>query len=324
MSFKDTCCDRDGCHHNVPDHPKDGKCDKCNCVGFLSKNNYHDPISEHYLKQIVDTHVAFTSELDTGRHLVQDFPIMSEWFLQQKDEKTKEFWKKLVQEKPILAENVNKKILEFNKSGMYGNNNKLSKDESEVIHRLCFDGSNRDQSLVFVKNLILLLFATRFREFIREILTIVIEIQYRKRKENLDRESIKKEIENYGWDMKKMMNKLANKWKLILQKELDYDQFLEIFYRRDIFVHNRGFPDEKYRKLSGYSGSDEEIKLTDEYLMQLMSILEKYSDLVYEYFIEKELGMVNINKKGNSHHIDLVQTGGRIIPIKDESKKGEL
>ena len=316
MPFENTFCDRGGCHHNVPDHPNNGKCVKCDCVGFFSKNNYRDSLTEHYLKKIVDTHVAFNSELDTGRHFIQDFPIMAEWFFQQKDKKTKEFWKKLVQENPSLSENVNKKIQEFNKSRVYDSNSKLSKEESEVIHRLCFDGSNRDQSLVFVKTLILLLFTTRFREFIKEILTIVIEIQFRKRKEDLDQESVKKKIDGYGWNMKKMMNTLANKWKLILQKESDYKQFLEIFYRRDIFVHNRGFPDVKYRELSGYSGPDEEIKLTDDYLIELLSILKKYSDLVYEYFIEKELDMVNINKKGNSHHIDLTQTRGRIIPIK--------
>jgi len=50
----------------------------------------------------------------------------------------------------------------------------------------------------------------------------------------------------------------------------------------------------------------------------LIDILEKYSNLVYEFFIEKELDMVNINKKGNSHHIDLTQTGGKIIPIKKD------
>ena len=63
MPFDDIFCDRDGCHHNVPDHPDDGICVKCDCVGFFSKNKYHDPIAENYLKKIVDTHVAFTSEL---------------------------------------------------------------------------------------------------------------------------------------------------------------------------------------------------------------------------------------------------------------------
>ncbi len=133
MPFENTFCDRGGCHHNVPDHPNDGKCVKCDCVGFFSKNNYRDSLTEHYLKKIVDTHVAFNSELDTGRHFIQDFPIMVEWFFQQKDKKTKEFWKKLVQENPSLSENVNKKIQEFNKSGVYDSNSKLSKEESEVI-----------------------------------------------------------------------------------------------------------------------------------------------------------------------------------------------
>jgi len=213
---------------------------------------------------------------------------------------------------------VNKKIQEFNNSGTYGRNDKSSKEESEIIHRLCFDGSNRDQSLILVKNLILLSFTTRFREFMSDILVIIIEIRCRKRKEHFDQETVKKEIEGYGWNMKKMMGEFANKWQLILQNELDYNQFLEIFYRRDIFVHNRGFPDEEYRKKSGYSGPDEKIKLTKDYLMQLIDILEKYSNLVYEFFIEKELDMVNINKKGNSHHIDLTQTGGKIIPIKKD------
>jgi len=91
MPFEDTFCDRDGCHHNVPDHHNDGSCIKCRCVGFFAKSVHRDSISEHYLKKIVDTHIAFTSELDTAKHLVQDFPTMAEWFFQQKDKKQKNF-----------------------------------------------------------------------------------------------------------------------------------------------------------------------------------------------------------------------------------------
>ena len=52
MPFENTFCDREGCGHNVPDHPNDEHCLKCDCVGFFAKDISRDPLGENAIASI--------------------------------------------------------------------------------------------------------------------------------------------------------------------------------------------------------------------------------------------------------------------------------
>ena len=121
-------------------------------------------------------------------------------------------------------------------------------------------------------------------------------------------------------DIKKMIVKFAKQWSLNLKMDVNFEQFTEFFYRRNVFIHNNGFPDQWYRDMTGNKGSNEKLELSDDYLLQLIEVFSSYSDTIYEYFLEKECSMVNITKKGNSHHIDGTNGRVKIIPIKDEKQ----
>ena len=141
MPFENTFCEREGCGHNAPSHPNDGPCQECNCVGFFADHGYSDPLAEIYAHKIIDIHVAFTNDLETAQHMVNDFPIMALKFFKEKDKNTKEFWKTLAITKSDLAERVDNKIRLFNQYGREGMG-KLDKEEAEIISKLCNEGAN--------------------------------------------------------------------------------------------------------------------------------------------------------------------------------------
>ena len=311
VSFENIFCERDECHHNVPAHPNDGPCTKCTCVGFYSSSQYYDPLREYYGRKIIDVHVDFVSELDVGKYLLCSFPAMSKKFVMEKKAHIDKFWTDLARDKPELAKSVNQKIDLYNKLGKSAVEGNLTSEESKIIIKLCHDEAVRDGSIDLLKSMTLSSFTTGFREFIRAILIIIykIEIKHMK-KQTFDQVYINKKCSKISeLDIKKMATKFYKQWGLNLEQELDYEQFVEFFYRRNIFVHNKGLPDEQYRKKTGYSGPNSKLELTNVYLSELISVLRRYSDLIYDYFLEKELGLINITKKGNAHHIDLTKKG---------------
>ena len=319
MPFEDTFCDREGCRHNVPDHPKDGPCQKCDCVGFFRNNVNGDPLGMFYAQKIIDIHVAFKNDLDTAKHLVNDFPSMASEFFQKKDIDTEAFWDKLATEKPDLANRVNQKIQLFNQYGREGMG-RLDGDEADIVIKLSHDGANYERELIFMDIMILSFLTTRFREFVRELLILIFEMEFKHKKKHtsLKHEELEKKAYNISeLDIKKMLKEFLKEWNLDLSTHKNYNQFTEFFYRRNVFIHNNGFPNPKYRDKTGYKGPDDKLDITKDYLLQLIDVFLLYADIIYEDFIQKECGMVNITKKGNSHHIDLRETGGKLIPIRE-------
>lgn len=176
MPFENIFCDREGCGHNVPDHPNDGHCLKCNCVGFFAKNTFRDPLAEYYGRKIIDIHVFFKNDLDTAKHLVNDFLVMASEFFQNKKREIDQYWTNLVRNNPELAQRVNKKIALFNRGGSDALK-ELEKDEIDIVIKLTHDGANRDRSINLMNLMVLSFLTTRFREFIRELLVLIYEIE---------------------------------------------------------------------------------------------------------------------------------------------------
>jgi len=218
---------------------------------------------------------------------------------------------------PELAKRISQKIKLFNKYGKNGFK-KLEKDETPIVLKLTHDGANRDKSLIFMKEMILSFLITQFREFIRELLILIFEIEFKYKGKHKSMKIPELESEAFNiseMDTKKMIDELTKKWKLKLNTQKDFKKFTEFFYRRNAYTHAKGFPDERYRKKTGYEGPNNKLDLTNEYLLNLIEVFSFFSDLINEHFLEKECHMVNINKKGNSHHIDLTKGKGKIIPV---------
>jgi hypothetical protein len=65
---------------------------------------------------------------------------------------------------------------------------------------------------------------------------------------------------------------------LKIQEYVNWTEFIERFYRRNILVHNRGMVNKEYRKATGYSGKMEYMKVTGRYLDETIDLFEDMSN----------------------------------------------
>ena len=77
-------CGRPNCNHEAGDHPNDGHCLKCNCVGFFRNLQVTNPLQEKYIQKVIDLKTQFDSILDMADHLNEDFPKISKDFFYEK------------------------------------------------------------------------------------------------------------------------------------------------------------------------------------------------------------------------------------------------
>ncbi len=78
-----------------------------------------------------------------------------------------------------------------------------------------------------------------------------------------------------------------------LSQEKDWDEFKEIFYRRNVIIHNNGYPNDLYRKRTGYEGPNQRLDVDDDYLNKAVDLFTKYSEMLKDFFVEKFGGQVN-------------------------------
>ena len=89
-------------------------------------------------------------------------------------------------------------------------------------------------------------------------------------------------------DVDKLGKYLSTKFKLNLNQRRDWDQFKEFFYRRNIIVHNYGYPDSIYiAKIKRKVHDDEWLEIDNTYLGKAFDIFEKYSNYISRFFDKK-------------------------------------
>ena len=88
-------CERESCLHDATDHPNNGACMKCGCVGFFRNSQVRDPLQNKYIQHIIDIKTRFDTTLDMADHLNENFPKMAKEFFVAQDKKNDEFYKKL-------------------------------------------------------------------------------------------------------------------------------------------------------------------------------------------------------------------------------------
>lgn len=323
MTYSFGVCQREGCSHSHEEHTNNQNCEKCGCVGFFRDSKITNPLQDQYIQKVIDLKTKFGNILDTTEHLNGDFPLMAKSFFKEKENKNNEFWVKLTKENRSLAKEANEVISAYEKSGRMALEGR-SHDILEVITKLTHHGANYQLSLNFMHEMILGHLVVMFRVFVKDVSKIMFE-RDEKSKENWKKLSDDEKetqarflAENHIRDIAKQLNK---NFGLKLKLEEDFDEFAEYFYRRDLFVHNQGFPSQTYKDRTSYSGPDIQLKLDNDYIKNMICLLRKYSEIIEEYCLEKYMYVVNINKKGNVTHIDLIKDGGEIILDKEEDSK---
>ena len=72
---------------------------------------------------------------------------------------------------------------------------------------------------------------------------------------------------------------------LNLDKRDDWTKFKEFFYRRNIVVHNYGFPDSTYIEKTNFKGKKNEwLEISDTYISQAFNIFENYANEIAVFF----------------------------------------
>lgn len=315
-------CGRPNCNHEAGDHPNDGHCLKCNCVGFFRNLQVTNPLQEKYIQKVIDLKTQFDSILDMADHLNEDFPKISKDFFYEKKKIDDEYLNQLNKENFELWNEVNNILSNFNQLGRRALRG-ASRDALGIIGKLMHHGANYQLSLGFTQEMILSYTIIMFRTFVKDICIIMYERDEKSKTlwKTLDNEEKEERArllaENHIRDM---ATELRKNFGFDLKNENDFNDFVEPFYRRDMYTHNEGFPNQKYRDRVSYTGPDVKLVIDNNYLEKTIKLLRKYVELIEEYCLEHYMYVVNVNKKGNVHHVDLTKDGGKIIPIKDDDE----
>lgn len=312
-------CARQGCEHDTTDHPNNGGCIKCTCVGFFRNSQVTNPLQNKYIQDTINIKTRFDSTLDMADHLNANFSKMAKDFFVIQDKKNDEFYKKLHDEDLETWTNLKDVLDKYNKIGrtaLDGTPVKVLNAISIMMH----DGANYQLSLSFVEEMILSYILIMFRTFLKDTVKIMFERDHISMATwngmTVD-EREQKAAYLADQDAGEMASDLKKNFGIDLKKEKDCNDFKERFYRRHMYQHNEGFPNKKYKDKVNNKVPDTKLIIDKDYLTKTIVLFRRYAELIEEFCLEKYMGVVNINKKSNVVRIDLTQGGGQIIPIED-------
>ncbi len=316
MSINNDFCDREDCKHNRAFHPDNGKCQYCKCVGFFHDGIRNDPIAAYYAEKLSIIHSSYDTDLDVCKYILENFSTMSNRLFQEKQKDMDKYRRELHKKDPELSNRVNKRIINFNKFGDEGMKD-IPLDELHIFNIIVHDGANHQGSIILILEMLLSFLVNRFRNFIKELLILVytIEIKFKNKHKSLTIDQIEHESYDISEnDIGDLTKKIRKKWGVDLKKQKNYYVFREFFFRRDMYIHNNGYPNDKYRKgISSSISNNKKLTITSRYISQFIEISNCFSEILFEHFMEKECNLVNINKKSNSIYVDLRKNGGTII-----------
>jgi hypothetical protein len=102
-------------------------------------------------------------------------------------------------------------------------------------------------------------------------------------------------------DLDKLAKYFDDKFNLKLAKNSNWSRFKERFYRRNIIVHNSGYPNKLYRQKTGYKGKNKKMDVSEVYLAQSIKLFDTWALGISAYLSRKFLG----DKLQGKHHTDL-------------------
>lgn len=106
--------------------------------------------------------------------------------------------------------------------------------------------------------------------------------------EDLKEKILEREINSIiNQDIDDINNYLDDHFGLDLSKLQDWKKFKECFYRRNILIHNNCYPNEIYRKKTGYKGKRARLSITKRYLFRGIRSFDVYSKSIRDFFTKK-------------------------------------
>ncbi|OGC86552.1 MAG: hypothetical protein A2V73_03570 [candidate division Zixibacteria bacterium RBG_19FT_COMBO_42_43] len=106
--------------------------------------------------------------------------------------------------------------------------------------------------------------------------------------EEVKEKIIEKEVNSLtSQDIDDVNKYLNERFKLDLTQHENWKKFKECFYRRNIVIHNSCYPDETYRKKTGYKGKHDRLSITKPYLSRCIKLFEMYSEIIRDVFTKK-------------------------------------
>jgi len=273
-------------------------------------------LQEKYLQKYILIHTSFGNVCDAIRYINTNFPVFAKTHFDSKNDELLSYRKQLQSEDPETSKTV-EKLLQSLSAGEQPQLDDLSKKSLDAwLHNL-EAGANYQYSVILIHEMLLVDLITKFNEFLKDTLKIAFSIDPQTKDSWKTMSLEKQETQVFHFvedDIKEMAIKIRKFFKLDLKQETDWKDFAEYTYRRHVFIHNRGFPSDKYKKRTGYSGPETKLSIDKNYVEKGIILFKRYSDLIEEFFIEKHLDMVNITKKSNIIKIDLTKGGGTITP----------
>lgn len=96
---------------------------------------------------------------------------------------------------------------------------------------------------------------------------------------------IEKEIMIVNEDIEDIKRYVQRKFGIDISEFVNWSDFKERFYRRNVLVHNSGMPNELYRLKTGYKGEDKRLTVSMEYLtesIRLFCLMSLKAGLAFE------------------------------------------
>jgi len=158
---------------------------------------------------------------------------------------------------------------------------------------------------MFIREMSLVYLITEFEQYLGRILKIIFsnkpEIMKSSKKqvsyeelfsfeklEDVKEKLIEREINSIiNQDIDDINNYLRDRFGLDLSKSQDWEKFKECFYRRNIVIHNNCYPNEIYRRKTGYKGKDDRLSITKHYAFRSIKLFDLYSKLIRDFLTEK-------------------------------------
>jgi hypothetical protein len=107
-------------------------------------------------------------------------------------------------------------------------------------------------------------------------------VKYKTMKEALQH-IIQKEIQIVNQDIEEIRDYHKTKLGMEMADFVDWVEFKERFYRRNIIVHNSSKPNKLYRMKTGYSGKDERMGVGEDYLAQSIKLFDTMARQMTEF-----------------------------------------
>jgi hypothetical protein len=165
----------------------------------------------------------------------------------------------------------------------------VSLNSDDSYEKIFFEQIALNQSKNIIPNMSLVYAVALFEDFIQKTLLITFKnipealktcqksVTYEDLLEYGDIEKAinaitEKELLVVNEDIEEIKNYIVKKFSIDVSKFVNWNDFKERFYRRNIIVHNSGMPNKLYREKTGFKGENTSLNATKEYLKESINL----------------------------------------------------